>query len=141
MLEWLTGLYPYCDGIIEVLAGYYFYNRLLGKKQPFVSYVLFAVAAIVVPIICRTDSIIEFITYITLFVLSGVLIKKTNAMYSLLCSIIIIEVMHLCYGIIDSLLLILSYNMNLQSVSYIFMWVGSILSLTLSVLYPYRKML
>jgi len=131
MIEWL---YPYCDGIIEILAGYYFYNRFLGKKQSFVFYVLFAVAEIVVLIICRTDSIIEFIAYIILFVLSGVLIKKTNAMYALLCSIITIEVMHLCYGIVDSLLLILGCKMNLQSVSYIFMLVGSILSLTLSVL-------
>lgn len=134
MSEWLTGLYPYCDGIIEVLVGYYFYNRFLGKKQPFVSYVVFAVAAIVVPIICNMDSIIEFIAYIILFVLSGVLINKVNVMYALLCSIITIEVMHLCYGINDSLLLMLGCKMNLQSISYIFMAIGCILSLMLSVL-------
>lgn len=134
MIEWLIGLYPYCDGIIEVLVGYYFYNRFIGKKQPFVSYVMFAVAAIVVPIICRTDSIIEFIAYIILFVLSGVLTEKTNAMYALLCSVTTIEVMHLCYGIMDSFLLVLGCKMNLQNISYLFMTIGSILSLMLSVL-------
>lgn len=134
MIEWLTVLYSYCDGIIEVLAGYYFYNRFLGEKQPFVSYVLFAVATIVILIICKTDSIVEFAAYIGLFVISGILSKKTNIFYVLLCSIITIEVMHLCYGIIDSLLLMLGCKMNLQSIGYMFMGISSILSLVLSVL-------
>ncbi|MCM1287541.1 MAG: GHKL domain-containing protein [Clostridium sp.] len=137
MSEWIIGLYPYCDGIIEVLVGYYFYNRFLGKRQPFASYVLFAVVGVVISLICKTDSIVEFLAYITLFTLSGVLIKKANGLYALLCSVITIEVMHLCYGIIDSLLfsvLTMGLKINLQSISYIFMGIGSVLSLLLSML-------
>ncbi|MCM1171875.1 MAG: GHKL domain-containing protein [Clostridium sp.] len=65
------------------------------------------------------------------------MIKKANILYALLCSVITIEVMHLCYGIIDSLLfcvLTLNFNINLQSISYLFMGVGSVLSLILSML-------
>lgn len=137
MTAWLTGLYPYCDGIMEVLLGYYFYNRFLGRKQPLVSYVWFAVLGAAISMVCRADGILEFMAYIIFFVLSGVFGKKTNFLYALLCSVITIEVLYLCYGIVDSLLflvLALGFKMKLQSISYVFMAIGSALSLILSVL-------
>ena len=137
MSEGLIFLYPYCFGVIEILIEYYFFYLFLGKKRVPVHYGIFTFAGVMITSLCQTDSIIKFIVCVILFMLSGFLLGKVNIGLALLYGAITIEVMHLCYGIVDSLLSILAVivlKLNSQSASYVFMGIGGILSLALSVL-------
>ena len=137
MSEWLISLYPYCFGVIEILIEYYFFYLFLGKKRVPVHYGIFTFAGVMITSLCQTDSIIKFIVCVILFMLSGFLLGKVNIGLALLYGAITIEVMHLCYGIVDSLLSILAVivlKLNSQSAGYVFMGIGGILSLALSVL-------
>lgn len=137
MSEWLIFLYPYCFGVIEILIEYYFFYLFLGKKRVPVHYGIFTFAGVMITSLCQTDSIIKFIVCVILFMLSGFLLGKVNIGLALLYGAITIEVMHLCYGIVDSLLSILVVmvlKLDSQNASYVFMGIGGILSLTLSVL-------
>lgn len=136
MSNWLIFLYPYFGGIVEMLIQYYFFNRFLEKKILPIHYVLFTFVGIIIIPLYQADNIIKFIIYIILFMLIGILIGRANIWLSLLYSIIILEVMYLCYGISNSLLFIfgnLVLKLISQSASYVFMGIGGVLSLTLSV--------
>lgn len=137
MSEGLIFLYPYCFGVIEILIEYYFFYLFLGKKRVPVHYGIFTFAGVMITSLCQTDSIIKFIVCVILFMLSGFLLGKVNIGLALLYGAITIEVMHLCYGIVDSLLSILVVmvlKLDSQNASYVFMGIGGILSLALSVL-------
>lgn len=137
MSNWLIFLYPYLGGIVEMLIEYYFFNRFLKKKISPIYYGLFVFAGIIITVLCQTNRIIMFASYVILFLLSGCLLGKVNIETSLLFSTITIEVMYLCYGIFNSLLsvfLTIVLKHYFQSIGYVFMGIGSILSLALSVL-------
>lgn len=137
MNNWLIFLYPYLGGIVEMLIEYYFFNRFLKKKISPIYYGLFVFAGIIITVLCQTNRIIMFASYVILFLLSGCLLGKVNIETSLLFSTITIEVMYLCYGIFNSLLsvfLTIVLKHYFQSIGYVFMGIGSILSLALSVL-------
>lgn len=137
MSEWLISLYPYCFGVIEILIEYYFFYLFLGKKRVPVHYGIFTFAGVMITSLCQTDSIIKFIVCVILFMLSGFLLGKVNIGLALLYGAITIEVMHLCYGIVDSflsILVVMVLKLDSQNASYVFMGIGGILSLALSVL-------
>lgn len=137
MSEWLTSLYPYCFGVIEILIEYYFFCLFLGKKRVPVHYGIFTFAGVIITFLCQTYNIIKFIICVILFMLSGFLLGKVKIGLALFYGAITIEVMYLCYGMVDSLLSILVVmvlRLNPQNASYVYMTIGSILSLTLSVL-------
>ncbi len=77
-----------------------------------------------------------FIAYIILFMFSGIFIEKVKCAFSLLYAAITVTVMHLCFGIVNSLLSVCCISVpmkSLQSTGLIFMWGGSIFSLAMSV--------
>lgn len=87
-----------------MLIEYYFFNRFLKKKISPIYYGLFVFAGIIITVLCQTNRIIMFASYVILFLLSGCLLGKVNIETSLLFSTITIEIMYLCYGIFNSLL-------------------------------------
>ncbi|MCI9080362.1 MAG: GHKL domain-containing protein, partial [Lachnospiraceae bacterium] len=82
------------------------------------------------------DDILEFIVYITLFVMSGITIGRIKKMIALLYAVVIIETMNLCYGIFNSISCILFpfvFAASPKITGLLFMGISSILSLILAV--------
>ena len=137
MSDLLDFSYQYISGTVEMLTGFYFFHRFLGRKLLPTYYVLSALAGIVIITLFSAGSIAEFIAYVMLFTVSGIMIGKVKNVIVLLYAVITIEIMHLCYGIFHSLSCILLpfiFTSNPYIMGYVFMAAGSILSLALSVL-------
>jgi len=123
--------------IIEILVVYYFFNRFLDKRILPIYYLLFALMEMLLLILCPSEGILEFIIYTLSFALSGIFIEKTKVMLSVLYAVITIEIMHLCYGILNSLLCIFYAFISLlyhPAIGYLLMGISSIFSLILSIL-------
>ncbi|MDE7325418.1 MAG: GHKL domain-containing protein [Lachnospiraceae bacterium] len=119
----------YIMGSIQMLFGFYFFARLLHKKIKFYIYLLFAVCAILVIHFGSTSSIAEFGTYVLLLTAAGCLIFHADYKSAVLYAALVVEVMQLGYGIVNSLLSALypfmsSFDQNL--VGIIFMLSGDL---------------
>lgn len=127
----------YVMGSIEMLTVFYFFTRFLKKKVRFIHYILFIITGITVMIIFPAGSIMKLFVYVVLLIAEGFLLGKTCNTFVALYAVALIEIMHLCYGIFDSVSCILSpllFPENPEVVSLSFMIIGSILALFSSVL-------
>lgn len=122
-------------GSIEVLMGFHFFTRFLQRKVRFIYYIVFVVFGIAVMVNFPAGSIMEFFVYILLLIAAGIIICKTYNVFIVLYAVVTIEIMHLCYGIFNSLSCILFplvFSGNPEIVSLLFMAVGSVLALVMS---------
>lgn len=122
-------------GSIEVLTGFHFFTRFLQRKVSFIYYILFAMFGIAVMTNFQAGSMMEFFAYVLLLIAGGVIVCKTYNVFIILYAVVTIEIMHLCYGIFNSLSCILFpllFLGNPEIVSLLFMAVGSILALVMS---------
>jgi len=136
MREFFNSIYPYLLGTVEMLIEYYFFYRFLDRKVSFVYLLLFGFVGIIVTALCPAGSILEFIVYIILLMMSGIAIGRIKKMAALLYAVVIIETMNLCYGIFNSISCILNpllFAANPKITGLLFMGVGSVLSLILAV--------
>lgn len=127
----------YVMGSIEMLTVFHFFTRFLKKKVKFIYYILFAIFGIAVIRIFTDDSIMELLVYVLLLMAGGFFICKTYNIFVGLYAVVMIEIMHLCYGISNSVSCILSpflFLENPKAVSFFFMIISSIIALVTSVL-------
>ncbi len=127
----------YVMGSIEMLTVFHFFTRFLKKKVKFIYYILFAIFGIAVIRIFTDGSIMELLVYVLLLMAGGFFICKTYNIFVGLYAVVMIEIMHLCYGISNSVSCILSpflFLENPKAVSFFFMIISSIIALVTSVL-------
>ena len=127
----------YVMGSIEMLTVFHFFTRFLKKKVKFIYYILFAIFGIAVIRIFTDGSIMELLVYVLLLMAGGFFICKTYNIFVGLYAVVMIEIMHLCYGISNSVSCILSpflFLKNPKAVSFFFMIISSIIALVTSVL-------
>ena len=98
----------YVMGSIEMLTVFHFFTRFLKKKVKFIYYILFAIFGIAVIRIFTDGSIMELLVYVLLLMAGGFFICKTYNIFVGLYAVVMIEIMHLCYGISNSVSCILS---------------------------------
>ena len=134
----------YIMGSIQMLFGFYFFVKLLHKKVKFYFYLLFAVWGMIILHVVSNGRIIEFGAYVLLLMVSGIYIchlerpatgGESRKRDSLFYAVLVVEVMQLCYGIVNSLSSILyplmsAFNQN--AVGIVFMLSGNIVSLLLA---------
>ena len=97
----------YVMGVIEMSFQFYFLIKILKKKiwPPF--YILFAVCAVTVTRFLSVSTIVGFMALVFLFTVCGTLVCRGDFKSSLLYASLTIEIMLLCYGIVNSLVSLL----------------------------------
>ena len=127
----------YVMGSIEMLTVFHFFTRFLKKKVKFIYYILFAFLGMTIMMFFPTGSIMELLVYVLLLMAGGFFICRTYNIFVGLYAVVMIEIMHLCYGVFNSISCILSplfFQENPKAVSVLFMVMSSILALVTSVL-------
>lgn len=140
MTKYMDFFNIYIMGNAQVLTGFYFLARFLQKKVKIFNYILFALFWTVITNVIPTDRIEEFLVYILLLVISGIIICHTEWKSVILYSALTVEIMQLSYGIVNSLLsilypVILPFDQKMAGT--VFMLAGQITALLLAVLCYY----
>lgn len=115
----------YFMNMLELLTGYYFFNRFLGKKTLLIPSVFFSVMAFIVLLYFPWGETGRLTIYITIFYSIG---KFTSQGFRvekrcqpvLFYSFVIVAVIHLCNGIMNSLCGIMSANIIISDPGIIF---------------------
>lgn len=105
----------YAMGSAQMLVGFQFLTRILHKEAKWYCYFLFAVCGNAIMQAVPAGRLPEFGAYALLLTVSGVLVCHGDVKSSLLFSALAVAVMHLCYGLVDSLLRILFPPMLMHS--------------------------
>lgn len=109
MADYMDFFNRYIMGIVQMLTGFYFFARLLQKKVRIYFYLLFALMGGASIYFVSAGRIAEFGAFVLLLFISGIFICRTDWKSAVLYAVLTVEVMHLCYGIVNSLLSI-SYS-------------------------------
>ncbi len=128
----------YVLGSIQMLVGAYFFAKFLQRKvRPYFT-LLFAAFCIVVIKIIPDGRIIDFAVYTLLLMAVGIFVCHTDWKSAILYAALTVEIMQLCYGIVNSLfciLLPLMSSFDQRIVGMAFMLSGNIASLLLAVFF------
>lgn len=125
----------YIIGNVQILFQLYFFAKFLNRKVTFPVYLLFVVCAVIIFHFVSGGTIVEFGVFVFLFTVSGILLYHVNFKSALLYAALVVEIMQLCFGIINSLFSILypllfSAFHNIANI--VFMLVGELVSLILA---------
>ncbi|MDE6312352.1 MAG: GHKL domain-containing protein [Lachnospiraceae bacterium] len=126
----------YVMGNIQILMGAYFLARFLQKKMKLYVYFMFAVFWTVLITVIPDGGIIEFLAYILLLIAGGTFACHTDWKSAVLYAALTVEIMQLCFGIVNSLSSILYPWMLLfdrKIAGTAFMLLASMASLLLTV--------
>lgn len=127
-------------GAVDTLIVFHFFTKLLHKKAGRHHYFLFTVLSNITIVLLAKTTLLKIVCYISLLLLYGIFVIKTNGKNSFLYAIITFEIMQLCYGISKSFTGILScmlFSFNPNAMSLLFMVVSSFMALLLSYLCYY----
>lgn len=125
----------YLMGSLQMLTGAYFLAGLLQKKMKLYFYLLFAVFCIVIIKVIPDDRMMEFLAYILLLVAGGIFVFRSDWKSVILYAALTVEIMHLCYGIVNSLFCILyplMFSIDRKIIGIAFMLLGDMVSLLLA---------
>lgn len=123
-------------GSIQILMGFYFLTRFLKKRVKCLYFFLFATAGFVVISGIPSGSVIEFVLYVLLLIIGGIFICHGDWESVILYVALTTEIMQLSYGIINSLLTILSpwlFSFDQKWLGIVIMISGNLASCFLSV--------
>ena len=122
-------------GSVQMLLGFYFFIKLLHKKVRFCFYLLFVVCGVIVIYFVPSNRIIEFGVYVLLLVMNGIVVCRSDWKSVILYAALVVEIMQICYGIVNSLLGLLYplvFPLVPKIIGIVFMLLGDITSLILA---------
>lgn len=128
MVDYMDFFNKYIMGNTQALTGFYFLTRFLQKKVKLYFYILFALFWTFFTEVIPTNRITEFLIYILLLTVSGLFACHADWKSVILYSALTVEIMQLCYGIVNSLLSILYplvSPLNHKIVGIVFMLTGN----------------
>ncbi len=128
MVDYMDFFNKYIMGNAQALTGFYFLTRFLQKKVKLYFYILFALFWTFFTEVIPTNRITEFLIYILLLTVSGLFACHADWKSVILYSALTVEIMQLCYGIVNSLLSILYplvSPLNHKIVGIVFMLTGN----------------
>lgn len=115
-------------GSVQILMGFRFLVKLLHKRVRFYFYLLFAVCGSALICFVPEGRIAEFGVYVLLLTASGILMCRGDWKSVILYAALAVEVMQLCYGIMNSLLSVLyplTSSYDRRVVGIVFMLAGN----------------
>ena len=104
MAEYLDFINVYMMGVVEMSFQLYFLAKILKKKVWLPFYFLFTVCAVIVNDFVPSGTIIGFVVLVFLLTAYGTFICRVDFKYSLLYAALAMEIMLLCYEIVNSLI-------------------------------------
>lgn len=123
----------YLSGSMQALTGFYIFTGFLKQRVKPIVCLLFAVSWSLASSLLGADNSTEFVLYALLLVMSGIFLGHADRIAIIFYASLAIEIMHLGYGIVDSLLM-LSYPLLLsfghKTVGIIFLILGDVMALT-----------
>lgn len=93
----------YVTGSMQMLTGFYFLTRLLQKRAGLWAYLLFAACGVAVMQLTSTGRMAQFGGYVLLLTTSGILVCHADRKAAVLYAALVVVVMQLSYGIVNSL--------------------------------------
>lgn len=127
----------YIMGSVQMLTGVYFLVLFLQRKMKPYFYLLFTVFCMVMIKVIPDGRILEFAVYTLMLMAIGIYFCHEDWKTVLLYAALTVEIMQLCYGIVDSSICILFpllVSWNQKVVGMAFMLLGNMASLLLTVL-------
>lgn len=121
--------------IIEVFMGFYFFSRLLKGRGKVYYCLVIIILMQCINVFLKSSVWLNIIIYIFFLFLAGTFVYHIKYKISFLYAVLTVEVMQLCYGILNSVLGIISpflYYRNPAVSSICFMIIGNSLALILS---------
>lgn len=128
----------YVFGVIQMLTGAYVMAVFLKKRMKPYFYILFAILCMVVIKTIPNGGNIDFAVYALLLVAVGIVVCHTDWKTALLYAALTVEIMQLCYGIVNSLtsiLYLLLCSWNQRVIGLLLMLSGNVVSLLLEVFF------
>ena len=123
------------SGIAQILLGFTFFVRFLHKKGKPYFYFLFAACAGAIIYYVPHGGIPEFAVFVFLLAASGIWMYRADWKSAVLYATLVVEVMQLCYGIVNSLSSVfypLMSAFDRNRIGFVFMLAGEFISLMLS---------
>ena len=113
----------YIMGIIQMLTGFYILAKFLNKKADIIYLFIIVAAGTIILDIVQDSNIAGFLAYALLLLIEGVFICHAAIGFVILYTAIIIGIMQLSYGIVNSLLVILhplfsQFNQKIVGISF-----------------------
>lgn len=137
LMDFFSG---YVMGSFQMLTGVYFLAGFLQKKMKLYFYPLFAVFCIVIIKVIPDGGMMQFLAYILLLAAGGIFVLRSDWKSVILYSALTVEIMQLCYGIVNSLFCILyplMFSIDRKIIGIVFMLLGDMVSLLLAALCYY----
>lgn len=106
-MEWLDFYNIYVVGSVQILAGFCFFTKCLKRKVSYYFCLLFTALGLFLLNWISSD-VIQMGIYVLLLAGVGVFVYKESPSASVLYALVAEEIMQLCFGIANSLLLALS---------------------------------
>lgn len=135
MADYIDFYGNYVMGSVQMLFGFYLLVRFLRKKIRFYFYFIFEACALAVICFVPAGTIAEFGVYVLLLMAGGILICASDWKSAVLYAALVVEIMQISFGIVNSLLSIfypLAVSFNREAAGIIFMFLGDIVSLLLT---------
>ena len=137
MVDYLDFFNIYIMGSLEMLMGFWFFTGFLQKKVKPIYSILFAAFGMSVLEVFNLQGVLAFLVFIILLIAVGKLFYKADFVSSALYAVVTVEIMNLCFGLINSLSYLLTsivFMKNPKIFGFIFMGAGNILAFVLAVL-------
>ncbi len=118
----------YIMGIIQMLTGFYILTKFLNKKANIIYQLILVMSGTIILHLVQDSSIASFLAFVLLLLIEGIFICQSAASLVILYTVIIIGIMQLSYGIVNSLLVILYplfWQFNQKAAGISFMLLGN----------------
>lgn len=135
MADYMDFFSKYILGSVQMLMGAYFFAVFLQKKMKPYFYLLFSVFCMATIKLLPDSRSVEFAAYVLLLMVIGIFVCHADWKPVLLYASLTVEIMQLCYGIVNSFISILHpllLPLNQKLVGTLFMLLGNIASLLLA---------
>ena len=122
-------IYPYFEAMLEISVMLIFFSKYLMKNVNFAKILPFIALGFIISAV-SVPSLYILLLLIIMLILYGTIMLKADIKLCFLYAVLTVEVMQLCYGIFNSVSIILSsflYHINPMALSYVFMILGSLL--------------
>lgn len=136
MGELFASFFLYFSGLLEVLLETIFYGRFVGKKGTAVQSSLFVVLGCIIANL-PIEALPKLVLFMAALSMYGVWTLKASSGVAILYAILTAEIMQLCFGIFNSITMILFpflYDIDPAAFGKVFMVAGNLFALALTYL-------
>lgn len=107
MGELFDSVFLYFSGLLEVVLEIIFYGRFVGKRGTAIQNILFVVLGCVI-INLPIEALLKLVLFIAALSFYGIWVLNSSSGTAILYAILTAEIMQLCFGVFNSITMVLS---------------------------------